>query len=121
MGIQWRIYYDDFSTFDSNNGEPEDAPAWGVICINQPDPKTNVMRMHRWDYYYWHRKYGQWWGSNLIGMVDQFATYPRDVVALKVGRNADNAVFQAITDMAIADNDFLERSAGANPLEYDYP
>jgi len=35
--VTWRIYYDNGSTFDSEDGAWEDAPLDGVICIVRKD------------------------------------------------------------------------------------
>lgn len=36
--IRWRIYYDDRSTYDPTDGEWEDAPMHGVVCVVVEDP-----------------------------------------------------------------------------------
>lgn len=35
--MDWRIYYDDGSTFDSDDGAFHDAPSDGVICVVRRD------------------------------------------------------------------------------------
>ena len=69
----WRIYYGDGSTFE---GRPEDAPAYDVQAIVQPDRRKgpgNVgsVVLHAWDWYYWREDLGEWWGSDLHGLLDQ--------------------------------------------------
>jgi len=51
--MSWRIYYSDDSTFSSDDGEPEDAPGWGVVVIPQYG--------------------GGWWGHDLAGLLDCLA------------------------------------------------
>lgn len=53
-------------------GKPEEAPASGVICIPYPDELVGRVIMHGWDWYYYHFKHHQWWGSDEYGMLEYF-------------------------------------------------
>lgn len=95
----WKIYYDK-GTFDSTQGDPEDAPTHGVLVIAFYDHGERRL-VKGWDWYYF--KDGQWWGSEIHGVVDQFMTYPRDVRALKQGRTVMDRPYQQAIDDAIND------------------
>ena len=117
MTIRWRIYYDDGSTFDSQGG-CEDAPPFGVICIIYPDDLVGRKIMHGWDWYYWVPEAGQWWGSDIYGVLDRLL-HNLPLRALKQGRNASNERYRQIMAAADKDPDFPPRSgklAGERPL-----
>lgn len=108
--IDWRVYYSDGSTFDNSKGEPDDAPAFGVVCIPQPDLVTGRMIMHGWDWYYYVPDSDQWWGSDLQGVLDRLL-HRLPVLALLQGRNVSNEVFREIFGRADKDPDFPLKSA----------
>lgn len=108
--VNWRLYYRDGSTFDSTQGEPKDAPAFGVICIPQPDPIVGRMIMHGWDWYYYVPESGQWWGSDLQGVLDRML-HRLPVVALAQGATVSNTDFREIFERADKDKDFPLKSA----------
>ena len=115
MSINWRIYYSDKSTFDSTQGEPCDAPGYGVICIVQPDDDTGRLIMHKWDFYYYVPSTGQWWGSDLQGLLDRLsARLP--VVAMCQGRSVTTRLYGEILGMADKDIDFAPKN-GLVPIE----
>ena len=123
--LKWRIYYSDGTTFDSNQGEPWEAPGRGIICIVQPDPSpmmqnvnTQVLRGH--PYYWYHREWGYWLHSDRDGFIDQFNNDREDVVcALKMGRWADFVKYYKIIDRANNDPDFPKKS-GVHKAERRY-
>lgn len=108
--MKWRIYYADGSTFDNTDGEAEEAPAFGVICIVFPDTVVGRVVMWGWDWYYYETECGQWWGSDIHGLLDGLLHgLPR--TAYKQGRNIHNAAFKAILNRAVHDPDFPRKSA----------
>lgn len=117
--IKWRIYYDDFSTFDSTMGQPWESPGRGVVCIVQVDPNhpnynvnTQILRGH--PYYWFDIEWGYWMHSDRDGVLDQFISDRKDVKkALKQGRWASYADYHAIVDLAKKDPDFLEKSGSS--------
>ena len=129
MAMRWRIYYADGSTFDSSQGEHEDAPPFGVICIVYPNDLVGRIIMHGWDWYYWvpgdgqhcqprSPRTGQWWGSDIYGVLDRLL-HNLPLCALKQGRNASNERYRQIMAAADKDPDFPPRSgklAGERPL-----
>ena len=106
----WRIYYDDDSTFDSTMGAPVDAPAFGVICIVNPHPDHGRVIMNGWDWYYYHSEEEGWWGADIHGLVDHLL-HNLPFQALKQGRNAPDKDWQRILAKAIADPDFPVKSS----------
>jgi len=113
MALSWRIWYDDLSSYSSLDGSPQDAPAFGVICIVQPDDETGRTILHRWDFYYFvpdEAEGGQWWGGDREGVFDRlFHNLP--VVALKLGRMVSDQKYRKILADAAADPDFPIKSA----------
>lgn len=108
--MDWRIYYDDGSTFDSGQGTPQDAPALGVICIVYPDELVGRVIMHRFDWYYWVADdEQQWWGSDIHGLTDRLI-HNLPTEAVKEGRSVSHRYFREIITKADKDPDFPPKS-----------
>ena len=100
----WRIYYDDGSTFDSNQGSPEDAPSTGFIVAVGFDETGKRYLMHGWDHYCYDQKSNQWWGCDLMGVFDRLR---RNVMyAYKEGRTVTKTEWNVLTERAHKDPDF---------------
>lgn len=100
----WRIYYDDGSTFDSDMGEPHEAPPEGFVCAVGYDDTGKRYIMHGWDFYQWDHDGGQWWGMDVFGLHDRLR---RNLVyAYKEGRTVKSSVFHAMMAKADKDPDF---------------
>lgn len=112
--MKWRIYYDNGTTFDSSQGMPEDAPAFGVQCIVFPDKDHGRTILQRFDWYYWKRDENEWWAGDLFGVLDLFMHQPKNVTALKAGRNVSNTTFQDILHKAVHDPDFDPKTGTRN-------
>lgn len=108
--IDWRIYYDDGSTFSSEDGSPEDAPAFGAVVIVFPDEEVGRVIMHGWDWYYWVPEDGTWWGADIYGLLDRLL-HRIDCRALLQGRNMLNTEYLALFKRASEDPDFPLKSA----------
>lgn len=65
----WRIYYEDGSTFSSDDGSPWDAPRTGVEVIVHPEG-NGLSLMSQSDYYYYEPDRASQWGG--WGYCDQF-------------------------------------------------
>lgn len=110
MNVQWRIYYGDGATFDSNDGPPQQAPGLDVQVITQRDPELGRKVLTRFDWYYYRFDIREWWGSDAFGLFDQLTSDRLGMVgAIKAGRNT--AAYQEILHRAITDPDFPPRSA----------
>lgn len=101
----WKLYYED-TTFSHEDGDPVDAPTFGVLVIAQPDFEVGRMLLSRFDWYWWD---GEWYGSDWIGMVDAFMH--REARALKAGRSVPNTVYQEVFQKAWDDPDLPVKSA----------
>lgn len=107
--MSYRIYYGDGSTYD---GDPESAPGLGVVVVAQDDPDVGRMLMCRWDFYCWHGE--QWWGHDLVGLVDCLATPGWNRVL--IGRTVSQDDWRRIYEAAESDPTFGPRTA-SKPLE----
>jgi hypothetical protein len=109
--INWRIYYADYSTFDSSQGEPQDAPGTGVIVIDQQNPLPNEKPyiQHMTDYYIWLGTH--WLGCDLLRLYQYWFVdghkydFPRASLA---GETVMNEDYLAIRKKAKRDPDFFE-------------
>jgi hypothetical protein len=68
---KWVIFYDDGTTFSDEDGGPEQAPGLGVVCIAC---RASNGTPHKFDWYYWHSKHGQWWGADIHGLLYQLCS-----------------------------------------------
>lgn len=70
MAEWWRIYYEDESTFSSDDGSPFEAPRTGVQVIAYRDG-DGVSLLSQADYYYYEpeRADGGWWHCSPEGMT----------------------------------------------------
>lgn len=106
--MEWRIYYDDETTFDNIQGEVWDAPGLGVVCVVCILEGDRAI-LSRWDYYVY--KNGEWCGHDLFGLLDQL-TSDRDNTArgVKAGRTIATALYKRIMYKAKNDEDFRKGS-----------
>lgn len=106
--LLWRVYYGDGAT----RGSDEDRatmPRRGVVAVVYPDPETGRAVLHRWDWYYLRR--GDWWGSDVFGLLDQMMHYADEIELVLQGRTFTNDRYRAVLARAFADPDFPPRSA----------
>ena len=102
--MRWRIYYGDGSVFSDADGSPEDAPAANIQIIVQDDPVVGRYLLSQKDYYFFRE--GQWYGSDLFGMIEHFQLTGE----LKTGRSVSNEQYDAIQKRAIEDPGFNPKS-----------
>lgn len=113
--IDWKIWYSDYSTFDSSQGVPADAPGMGVICIVTPDSDCGCYAHAMSDYYIYtgteHPWLGidKWLGVDWIGFID-YMQHPGHKV-VKFGRNVASEIFHDILRQSHNDPDFPDKSA----------
>jgi hypothetical protein len=111
--ITWRIYYADGSTFDSDQGLPEQAPPTGVICIKQCN------QMHGWtitamkDFYLLHDD--AWWGADAPGFWQHMFRPGAKVVLF--GVSVPDELFHKIMSVALNDSELGDKSA-RSPLDF---
>ena len=105
--MTWRIWYDNGTTYGSNNGPPEGAPGRGVICIVQESERTGRVKLSGADYYVW--KEGQWMRADIFGLWDYLSD--RGHKTVKFGRMVNRGRYNRIMREAEADDTFPPRSA----------
>ena len=105
--IDWRIYYEDGSTFDSSQGAPEDAPAFGVICIVETDPTVGRYIWHRNAFYYYSA--GRWFGGDRFDVIMRLL-HREPIQALFEGRMTLREVYLSTYKRADQDPDFKSKS-----------
>ena len=105
--MTWRIWYDNGTTYGSDNGQPQDAPGRGVICIVQENERTGRVKLSGADYYTWNG--GQWFRADSFGLWDYLAG--RGWKKVVFGRMVDRGRYELIMREAEADKDFPPRSA----------
>jgi len=105
--VQWRIYYDNGSTFDSLQGEPWQAPPSGVVVINQrhENPRERSYFQKDGDYYIW--ELNRWWavdyGASNRYLYTGFHPHPRVSLA---GKTVTNETYVQLVKLAGKDKDF---------------
>jgi hypothetical protein len=109
--MDWKIFYEDGSTFSSEDGSPTDAPALGIQVIVQNDPDSGRYNQSGSDYYVYRD--GRWWGVDIFGLFD-FLIHHSPV---KFGRTTDNETYLSLFHRAEDDPDFLPRSGFHKRLE----
>ncbi len=102
--MDWRIYYADGSTFDSSQGEPNDAPPTGVACIMQRDASGREV-VKGDDYYYWGGPTDQWCGADRDAVIETLLE-GGTVEGLCRGRRQSRLEFQKRVTAAHNDPDF---------------
>lgn len=104
--MKWRIYYGDGSTYD---GDPFLAPPDNVQCVVIADPDHGRILRAMKDFYWWIGD--EWYGGDLFGLFD----YLRQPGPKKVifARSLSDRQYQATIKAALADPDFLPKSAMA--------
>lgn len=115
--VEWRIFYDNDTCFDSTQGKPVDAPAFGIICIVQRSKTVGRTIMHGWDWYYHVPEEHAWWGSDTFGLFDRLL-HRLPTEAVLQGRMVSRERFAEIMGWADKDPDFPPKSgriAGERP------
>ena len=98
MRIEWRVYYDDGSTFTDLDGSPYDAPATGVqIIVSRSGEKTILSRGKT--AYYW--KDG-WNPCDEPGMYDYLMLY-KGPKAVLFGRTIRDEEYLKVCEVAAGD------------------
>lgn len=118
--VEWRIYYADGTTFDSQQGRPQDAPWYGVVVILMYDEDFNgrgvlsddPLSCRENDYYWWHVEDAMWYGGKDTDALILFAMFPDRVHSLKHGQTLKNTLYRSIVERAKADPDFLPAAMG---------
>ncbi len=71
MFPDWMVFYDDGSTFSSEQGMPWEAPAVGVLILLQVDGNGKWVQYMQQTAYCWEwRTLGEWVPCDAIGVMD---------------------------------------------------
>ena len=115
--IEWRIYYGDGATVDSDMCQPQDVPTYDCQVIVQRDPVNNRSLMDGHDWFIYHRSQQHWLGIDASGLYDYLLHDFQNVQVVLQGRMTSNRHFNAIYQTAVNDPDFPRRAGGLNRLE----
>ena len=86
---RWRIKYMDGTEWANINGPPENAPAFGVLCVMQSEGTTPILQgrpFYVYDYIedFWHN-------TDLIGMLGRLRLRPLKTVVKEGFEISDDA------------------------------
>ena len=96
----WIIFYDDDTTFSSDDGSPGEAPAVGVLVLIQENANGNWVLEAKRDYWCWGwRTTNEWVAVDVAGLQDYLFHYDNWRMVL-YGRWASNEQYQKIMDKA---------------------
>jgi hypothetical protein len=104
--MQFRVYYEDGTTYA---GDPFNAPAWGVLCIVEPDADCGRHIVQGGKFYVWRDDYGRWYEADDVGLYDYLARPGARRVLF--GSYVSNEIFNAVYQRAYNDPDFLPKTA----------
>jgi hypothetical protein len=113
----WIIWYDDGSSFSSDDGEPAAAPRDGVQVVTCADIGSGRLIWHGSDFYCWQDD--EWVPRSLLGLMD----YLREPGAAKIVLQARAIAYRRFTEvylMAVAD-ERLPAKTGPDPREPQDP
>lgn len=105
MAPEWRIFYADGSTFDSDDGHPIDAPAFGVLVVLQRDKYVGRRVLRMVDYYCWSPSVGKW--LDLFDSASVIVRALRDPgLVIKAGEYIEEKAYEKVLIAATNDPDF---------------
>jgi hypothetical protein len=104
---EFRIYYDEDKTYD---GDPFNAPVFGVLAIVQKHPAHGREIVQGGDYFVLDGD--RWRSVDFIGMID-YLQYPGAKRVL-IGRMVEREYFYSVAKRANEDPDFPPRTAWGN-------
>ena len=103
----YRIYYADETTYD---GDPFNAPAFGVLLILEPDKESGRRFVSNGDFYIWTGE--RWFDVDYFGLIDYLAQPGHKKVIF--GRLVSNEDWHKIYFLADNDPDFPRRTCWGN-------
>jgi hypothetical protein len=96
---RWKLWYEDGSTFSSDQGEPNDSPVSGLLAVGQPgvDYKDVVWNEN---FYIYRRDHGYWSGHDVFGLVDQVTHFAPVIGCVRAGRDTANSTMKGVARAA---------------------
>ena len=67
--IDWKLYYGNNTTFSSDDGSPEEAPARDIQVVSYIDTRVGKVSLKGADWYIYRD--GSWFGTDEFGLLDQ--------------------------------------------------
>jgi hypothetical protein len=109
--MRWKIFYGDGSTYDSEQGGPELAPARDVQVIINEDSEYLWATQTSSDYYVWDNRTGElrWWGVDKFGLYDYLIEPGWKIVLF--GRTISNEEYAAIFQRAKNDPEWGKKAS----------
>lgn len=100
--MRWRVYYSDGATFSEDDGEPEEAPARGVVAIACWDREHGRQVIAEFDFYWWSGDPDCcWYGGDVFGLWDHLSGPGWKRVLF--GRSVPTARFREVMGRATSD------------------
>lgn len=108
--MEWCVYYEDESSFSSDDGAPHEAPRRGVLVVANEDAEVGKVLHHRGDFYIWN--HGHWLPADRYGLDDYLLEPGAEKVVLW-GRMTTRAIMHKVYCSAFLD----ERMAAKTGLQ----
>ena len=102
---EWCIYYADGTTFDSNDGEPHEAPSEFFLCALGYEQDGSRYIMHSWNYYRWDKETRVWWGFDRQGLHTRLR-HNGEIYAYKEGYTVPKEIWSKTVSAANQHPDF---------------
>lgn len=125
--MEWKLFYDDGSTYSWRDGDWADAPYRGALVLVSSDPEVGRELDHgaRGEFFAWWPEASKPWGFDRVGILDYLTTQGWSETTLlsdlsladfrdagvKLGRSVENEVFRETMRAARDDPDFEPKSA----------
>jgi len=101
--MRWRLYYADGSTFSDRDGEPEEAPVAGVMCVAQEAANPQGFQLlygtSNLDGYWFYRD-ESWFCCDQLGFWDNLLMFPNPKIMVFGRSMPRDADFWAIIERA---------------------
>ena len=81
----WKLWYEDGSTFSSEEGEPWESPVLGVCLLAQPKVRSVDILASR-DYLIYREDVGHWMEVDIAGLFDQQQNSARHITCFRMTR-----------------------------------
>jgi hypothetical protein len=114
MSTKWIIWYDDFSSFSSEDGEPWEAPREGVICIAIASIECGRYILSEMDWYCWHFESDTWVPHNRSGMQQYLRRPGKEKVVIE-GYWVTKELYGKIRSHALKVDDRLPKVTAGGP------
>lgn len=92
----WKLWYEDGSTFSSENGKPWESPVLGVCLLAQPEVVRDDILASR-SYLIYREDARRWMEVDTAGLLDQLSHFARFIPCMRLTRQLpDTDTFQAL-------------------------